>query len=261
MNKKCSICGAEKPLDAFDKDQRSRKQSRGGVGVASQCKRCRAERRKPGIMREREDKRILAARGLKTCGNCHATKAITEFHVRRASPDGLAYKCKDCVKSACVEWRKKNPDAFTQWSEENRERRSEYRRRWHEENKEARSTAYREWASKNPHIVNSLIAKRNAAKINATPAWADQDAIRSIYQQAAELSRRTGNRYEVDHIVPLQGKDVCGLHWEGNLQILSKVENLRKSNRLPNEDGTSRFGSDCCGHGAGDSEARRQVTG
>ena len=67
-------------------------------------------------------------------------------------------------------------------------------------------------------------AKRRAAKLQATPAWADQKAIQHIYDTRPE-------GYHVDHIVPLQGRNVCGLHVENNLQHLPALENQRKSNR------------------------------
>lgn len=181
----------------------------------------------------------------KKCSKCGLLKPLSNFHVRRASPDGLAYKCADCIKSFCREWREKNPGAFSRWHLANKERRAEYWRRWYEENKDHRSKSYKEWARRNPHIINALIAKRTAAKLKATPAWADLGAIRAVYAQASFLTKQTGVRHEVDHIVPLQGETVCGLHWEANLQILPKVENIRKSNRLHDEDGLSRPRDDC----------------
>jgi hypothetical protein len=66
--------------------------------------------------------------------------------------------------------------------------------------------------------------KKRALKLRAMPKWADEKKIKKIYQ-----NRPAG--HDVDHIVPLQGKTVCGLHWEGNLQYLPSAENQSKKNR------------------------------
>ena len=65
----------------------------------------------------------------------------------------------------------------------------------------------------------------------ATPSWANKDKIKEIYTQAQTLTRDTGIQHEVDHIIPLQGKLVSGLHVEDNLQILTRKENRAKHNR------------------------------
>lgn len=105
----------------------------------------------------------------------------------------------------------------------------------HGTSKTARAVSYAEWAKKNKHIVNALIAKRNAAKFRATPKWASFSKIREIYEECAFITEMTGIRHEVDHIYPLQSEKVCGLHCEANLQILTKTANIRKHNRMPEE--------------------------
>lgn len=74
-------------------------------------------------------------------------------------------------------------------------------------------------------------AKRRSATLQRTPAWADHASIRAVYLEAARLSRTTGVPHHVDHLVPLQGARVCGLHVETNLQILPAKQNLSKGNR------------------------------
>lgn len=167
----------------------------------------------------------------KACSECKELKPLGEFHTRKKSPDGLAYRCRPCVRRAVAEWRAKNPGAFKAWSERND--RTEYRREWYEKNREAQPARYAAWSKANPDKRNALIAKRRAAKLRATPAWADHAAIAVFYEEAARLTRETGIRHEVDHILPLQGRTVCGFHHEGNLQILTRSENARKRNKMP----------------------------
>jgi len=233
--KTCTKCQLCKPLTDFHKSNRSTGQrtARSGMGVEAKCKQCKAEVRSPGITTQRTQKALLASNGQKQCADCKEVKSLTEFHVRKASKDGRAHRCAPCVTQHCADWRTKNPDAFKGWYENNRERRADYRREWYEENKEHRAASYAQWAKQNKHIVNALIAKRTARKLQATPSWANEEAIRSIYAEAAKRTLSTGIRHEVDHIYPLQSDVVCGLHCEANLQILTKIENIRKGNRMP----------------------------
>ena len=66
----------------------------------------------------------------------------------------------------------------------------------------------------------------------ATPKWADMEAIQNIYITAQTLSETTDILYQVDHIIPLNHPLVCGLHVPINLQIITKEENLNKSNKF-----------------------------
>ncbi|CAN5766843.1 hypothetical protein BH09PSE5_BH09PSE5_08440 [soil metagenome] len=72
--------------------------------------------------------------------------------------------------------------------------------------------------------------KRRVAKIQRTPSWANESAILAVYREARRMTVETGIDYHVDHIIPLQGKHVCGLHVETNLQIITGSENSRKRN-------------------------------
>lgn len=63
----------------------------------------------------------------------------------------------------------------------------------------------------------------------ATPAWADKEKIRELYKEAKRLTKLTGEKHEVDHIVPKCGSLVCGLHVHYNLRILHWLENAKKS--------------------------------
>ena len=80
-------------------------------------------------------------------------------------------------------------------------------------------------------IYHRIKAMERQAKIkNATPPWADKDKIKDLYKTAHLLELNTGLKHEVDHIIPLRGKTVSGLHVETNMQILLKTENRHKGN-------------------------------
>lgn len=72
---------------------------------------------------------------------------------------------------------------------------------------------------------------RRARERRQTPPWADPAATRAMYAQARRLTRETGIRHSVDHIVPLAGDTVCGLHWHGNMEIATLRDNLAKGTR------------------------------
>ena len=81
------------------------------------------------------------------------------------------------------------------------------------------------WERENPNKVRAKKARRKASKIQRTPAWADLEKIKEIYMNCPE-------GHHVDHIIPLQGETVSGLHVETNLQYLTAEENLRKGNKF-----------------------------
>jgi len=104
------------------------------------------------------------------------------------------------------------------------------RRAHYERNREKVAQVTKAYREANPSLYAAAFAKRRATKRNATPAWADERAMASIYAEAARITRETGLPHEVDHIVPLQSPLVCGLHVPCNLRIVTREVNRRKSN-------------------------------
>lgn len=90
----------------------------------------------------------------------------------------------------------------------------------------------KEFAAKNRHKINASLANRRANKLKATPLWANNFFIKEIYHLSNIRSKVTGFKWNVDHIVPLRSKFVCGLHCEANLQVIPAKANQIKSNLI-----------------------------
>jgi len=114
---------------------------------------------------------------------------------------------------------------------ENPERTHFISKKWRDTHAELSRSRVRDYRRRNPHVIRALNMKRVARKLHATPAWADQTAITAVYALAEKMTKDTGVKYHVDHIIPLCSRIVQGLHCEHNLQILSASENISKGNR------------------------------
>jgi hypothetical protein len=102
-------------------------------------------------------------------------------------------------------------------------------------NPELTRASYTAWARSNRAHLAARTRGREADKLKAMPAWANQRAMEAMYEAARRLTLATGIQYDVDHIFPLKGKTVCGLHVESNLQIMTHADNIRKHNKFPCE--------------------------
>lgn len=144
---------------------------------------------------------------------------------------------KDAYKVNAARWRIENAERYEAvkreyFSREDVKERSRKRtREWASKNKERKREADRAFVENNRAVVRSYKAKRRAKERQATPAWlteAHLEAIKAIYIEAERLSKETGIPYQVDHIVPLSGKTVSGLHVPWNLRAIPAPENNRR---------------------------------
>ncbi len=159
---------------------------------------------------------------MKYCPVCKNTKPFSDFYLSKAKKSGYHSSCKECSKEEKRLWRIKNKDKV-----------AAYDKQWQEQNKDKKSANYKQWQQSNRGTVNAYNSKRRASEKAATPSWADLEKIKSLYNVAQYLDWISGGfvKHHVDHIIPLRGKNVCGLHVEDNLQILIDKDNLRKSNK------------------------------
>lgn len=161
--------------------------------------------------------------------------------------------CVDCKKYrySIQKTRKKETNYQSTWQKNNKDKVKEYTQRWNHRNKLKRKNIVDSWRKRNPDKVkamnkrggkkwasnnkgkrNAIDMRRKAALIKRTPSWADLDKIKLFYLEAERLTKATGIPHEVDHIIPLQGKLVSGLHVHNNLQVITRSENRSKQNKV-----------------------------
>lgn len=210
-----------------------------------------------------EDKNLLF------CSKCNTLKNINKFTSRSELRRGYKSWCNECIQEYNAGYYVDNSDVIkentSEYYYENHEESLVSRRKYHHENyqnfkekkkeyalenyeyfqkyyknyylehRDERLESVRLYVSLNRGKVTALSALYRAMKLQATPKWLTKEhkqQIQEIYIESARLTKETGIRHAVDHLVPLQGRTVCGLHVPWNLQILTFSENSKKSNKL-----------------------------
>lgn len=144
-------------------------------------------------------------------------------------------KCVMCADVYTKAWRQANPERVKAMKSEsqkrNRKSANARSRKYVERNRGYAYARMNAWAKAHPEIGAAKAARYLAAKLRQMPKWADHDAINMIYR-AADVCRKSGFDAHVDHIVPLQGVAVRGLHVHNNLQIITANRNIVKSNQF-----------------------------
>jgi len=175
---------------------------------------------------------------MKVCSKCKKEKEKSEFYKNKARYDGFCNYCKECDKKKPVN-KEKALSRHKKWRES--EKGQAYLKKYYQENKEIYADRNQKWCEANIEKYREFWrkttkrstwrqkhkaqqAKRRAKKLNATLSGYDEE-LKQIYANCPE-------GYHVDHIMPLNHPDMCGLHVPWNLQYLPAKENLRKSNKI-----------------------------
>lgn len=243
--KACSKCGEFKEFDLFKKNKNRKS------GIDSYCKEChnkatklfkinnqeKEKARGDKYRLENKEKESLRLKIYRE--NNREKEKLRAQKYRLENPE----KCKIAQKN----WAKLNPDKKRKHSLDSYYRHHEdkklqarqykknhaeeikiYAKQWRINNKEMIKKYYKD----NKDWFKTWNSNRRARLIQACVPWANLEKIKTIYAEAMRLTKETGIEHHVDHKHPLNGKKICGLHHEDNLQILTKQENLSKGNKF-----------------------------
>jgi len=191
---------------------------------------------------------------MKQCTKCKKIKELHQFSKDRSRKDGLQLHCKQCLsdylkankekvlivkRAYAIKKRVKIAEYMVHYNAVNYERDGEKIRartsRWKSEHKKEVAIQKLNWRLANPGKYAAYCAKRRAKKLKATPLCLNEEYHRQneeFYIVAHELQWLSEESLHVDHIIPLQGENVSGLHVPWNLQILPKSLNGSKGNEF-----------------------------
>ena len=167
---------------------------------------------------------------MKTCNQCQLEKPKTEFYKKSTAKDGLFWWCRSCHKER-MKARYHELAQDTAYKAREAERISEF---W-SANPEIRKQCGRNYAATHPAQIRAHANKHRASKVMRTPAWLTPDdfwVMEEAYALAVLRTKLFGFSWHVDHIVPLHGVLVSGLHVPHNLQVIPARDNHSKSNKF-----------------------------
>jgi len=232
--KKCIRCNNLKPLASFVK----RKSSKDGrKGTCKVCHNDRSRKLRAGLLdtelkeyRELNHKRDELSSTLGLCNTCGEEftvtsngRAVCSKCVNTYKRDSYSKKCKERKKAYYLN----NKEGILLKRAERYEANPAYQLTYQKE-------YGLKWDNSNRGQRRAITRKYQASKLKATPKWLTKEMfleMEEYYISATVISAEMGVTMHVDHIIPLQGKTVCGLHVPWNLQVITAAENYTKANK------------------------------
>ena len=165
---------------------------------------------------------------MKNCTKCNLDKPYNGFYKQSLnSKDGYQSHCKQCDNARKVKWKLLNPKKAKEHAKKADANK-------YVNNKKIIAARNKNWKQQNPEKVLAMDAKRRASMLQRTPKWltdVDYWMVEEAYELAVLRAKMFSFPWHVDHIIPLQGKYVSGLHVPSNLRVVPGSENLAKGNR------------------------------
>lgn len=236
-SKRCPCCGEVKPRSAFYRNRAK------PDGLSPQCKPCKNAMQKKWGQKNPSKRREIDKRWCENNREKRAeiVRAWHEKNIDSARAMAAAWELSNKARRAYqrrIRFVAKREelrayDAARYAADPEKSRAAS--RAWRAANIDRVRAQAVEWAKQNPHKVRAQAARRRAAKLRATPSWygdADRSVELGLCEMATALERATGEKWHVDHIYPIRGKDVCGLHVWQNLRVIPATLNISKHNRM-----------------------------
>lgn len=252
--KVCTKCGGEKELSEFHKNSKSKD------GLTSNCKICRNTQIRNHAKQPEVAAKLVEYR--------KANKERTKAYNKQYSADNHEYlleqkriygktrytgAMREKTLAKHAEYRANNKEKIAisgkRYREENKEKTIERGKKYHRENRDKILKYNREYRAR-PEVhahrlkyakeyrarmyrkLHSDTVARHALRKQATPAWHEKEAVQFLYKKRNELSKKWGIKLHVDHVIPLQGENVSGLHCLANLQLMDAKLNMSKGNNF-----------------------------
>lgn len=179
----------------------------------------------------------------KQCSKCGKRKSVDDFYFNMKAKDHKDSWCKECKKSYVasfqkkhrkqtasnkIKWSRLNADVIKAWVSNNKERVFNNKKKYALNNPKKVKASKIKWYKNNPKKRLANCRRYQASKLNATPKWLTPKQLKEM----DNIYLNCPKGYHVDHIIPLRGKEVWGLHVPWNLQYLRASENMKKSNKV-----------------------------
>ena len=165
---------------------------------------------------------------MKYCKWCKTEQPIENFHKHKKMKDGRINKCSSCVVASVAKWRVKNPDCRKKEHAKVRDKNGGITRDAYYKKRSQNAIGRKASASKYAH-------KRRLQKVFSFCSELDEFAFEEAFHLCQLREAITGFKWHVDHIVPLNHKNACGLHVAQNFQVIPAYLNCKKGNRNMNE--------------------------